>query len=158
MYKTESYNDIEDMLARRGWYETTIRGVSMYPMLRNKKDQVLVKPIAERLKPYDVAVYHTREKYIVHRVLKACDGYYIIRGDNCVNLEFVPDNMVIGYVAGFWRKGKYYDVTNPRYIRYAHLWVTINPLVKLVHFPHIIAARLFHKIFGNDVHPLQRWR
>jgi len=148
----ESYNTIEDMLAGKGWYVTTISGVSMFPMLRNHKDQVLVKPLEGRLKPYDVAVYRATEKYIVHRVLKVCEGYYIIRGDNCVNLEYIPDRMVIGKVTGFWRRDRFIEVTNKNYIRYAHFWVAINPLVKLAHFPRILASRIFHKIFGDHVH------
>lgn len=152
----QEYDTIDEMLAREGWYMTTISGVSMYPMLRHGKDQVLVKPPVERLKPYDVAVYRTPEKYIVHRVLKVCENHYVIRGDNCVGLEYVPDKDVVGVVTGFWRSGKFYEVTDPRYLRYAHFWVAINPLVKIVHFPHIVAARLFHRIFGNDVHLFHR--
>jgi len=148
----ENFDTIEEVLAKNGWFATTISGVSMYPMLRNHKDQVLVKKVEGRLKRYDVAVYKTEVKYIVHRVLEVHDGYYIIRGDNCVGLEYVPEKRIIGVVTGFWRKGRFIEVTDKRYLRYAHFWVAINPLVKLVHFPRVMASKIFHLIFGKDVH------
>jgi len=128
----EIFETIEDVITEKGWYVTTISGNSMFPMLRHNRDQILAKRPEGRLKPYDVAIYkHSRGHYIVHRVIRVCDGYYIIRGDNCIGLEFVPDERVIGIVTGFWRGDRYYDVTDKAYLRYAHLWVAFNPAIRL---------------------------
>lgn len=144
------------MLDTKGWYISTVRGVSMFPMIRNGVDPVLVKRPQGRLKPYDVAVYRTPEKFIMHRVLEVHPDYYVIRGDNCVVKEIVCESQIVGIMAGFWRNDKYIDVNDKRYLRYAHFWVFINPLVKLWHGPRYLASRLFHKIFGADVHPVTR--
>lgn len=146
MISVENYDSIEDVLAEKGWFVSTITGVSMFPMLRNRKDQILVKPVEGRLKPYDVALYHVGKKNVVHRVLEDCGDHYVIRGDNCLGKEIVPCGNVIGMVTGFWRRGRFIEVTDKRYLRYARFWVAINPLVRLAHYPRILASRIYHCI------------
>jgi len=148
------YENFEEMLDREGWYITTAKGVSMFPMLRSGVDPILIKRPEGRLKPYDVAVYRVPGKYIVHRVLEVHPDHYIIRGDNCINMEYVRDSQIVGIMTGFWRGERFIEVTDPRYIWYAHFWVAINPLIKLWHGPRYLASKLFHAIFGPDVHPL----
>ena len=45
---------IEDALNEKGVYVSTTSGVSMYPMLRNRRDTIIVKPPTAPLKKYDV--------------------------------------------------------------------------------------------------------
>lgn len=149
------YEDFVDMLDKEGWYITTVKGVSMFPMLRSGVDQILVKKPQARLKPYDVAIYHTPQKYVAHRVLEVHSDHYIIRGDNCTLKEYVQDSQIVGVLSGFWRGEKFIEATDPKYLRYAHFWVAINPLVRLWHLPHIVASKLYHLIFGPESHPLR---
>lgn len=146
MNSQERYENFEELLSACGEYVTQVRGVSMYPMLRYRKDPVLIHPVTSELKPYDVAVYAKEDRYVVHRVLEVRDDLYIIRGDNCVAKEYVPKNLIRGVVVGFWRFGKYIPITNTLYIIYAHLWVAINPLVRLHHRLHSLASALKRKI------------
>jgi len=152
------YRDFEEMLDREGWYITTVRGRSMFPMLRPGVDPIIIKRPEGRLKPYDVAVYRVPGKYIVHRVLEVSPDHYIIRGDNCIGKEYVRDSQIVGIMTGFWRGDKFIEVTSKGYLRYAHFWVAINPLVKLWHGPRFLASRLFHRIFGPDIHPIASLR
>jgi len=129
-----NYRNFEEALRSEGEYVTILNGSSMYPMVRHQKDPVLIVPADKPLKRYDVAVYERPGRYVVHRVLRCRQGYYIIRGDNCVAKEHVPADDIAGVVSGFWRNGRYIPVTNPWYKAYSRVWVIINPLVKLHHF------------------------
>jgi len=88
------------------------------PMLKNRRDTIVVVPKTERLKPLDVALYKRGEAYVLHRVLKVVDGGYIIRGDNCYADEDVPEETVIGVLSEFFRKGKHYTCTDKKYLKY----------------------------------------
>ncbi len=110
---------IEDVLQEKGVYIGPTVGVSMLPMLKNRRDTIVVKPKTERLKRLDVALYKRGEAYVLHRVLEAVDGGYIIRGDNCYADENVPEEAVIGVLTEFFRKDKHYYCTDKKYIRYA---------------------------------------
>ena len=109
---------IEDVLNEKGVYVGPTVGVSMLPMLKNRRDTIVVKPKTERLKRLDVALYKRGEAYILHRVLQAVDGGYIIRGDNCYADENVPEQAVIGVLAEFFRKGEHFYCTDEKYIKY----------------------------------------
>ena len=80
----ESNGNIERQLAEQGFYVSTTVGCSMRPMLRNRRDRVIVLPIGdERLKKYDLPLYRRPDgKYILHRIIGVRDGEYVIRGDN----------------------------------------------------------------------------
>ena len=110
---------IEEMLLSRGQYVGPTVGVSMLPMLKNRRDTIVVQAKTERLKRLDVALYRRGDSYILHRVLQPIDGGYLIRGDNCYFDENVPEEDVIGVLTEFFRKGKHYYCTDKKYIKYA---------------------------------------
>ena len=119
METTREKLKIEDVLKEKGVYMGPTVGVSMLPMLKTRRDTIVVKPKTERLKRLDVALYKRGEDYILHRVLKSVDGGYIIRGDNCYADENVPEDAVIGVLTEFFRKDKHILCTDEKYIRYA---------------------------------------
>lgn len=112
MYQFEGNVKIEDVVDKQGFYAGTTAGVSMYPMLRHRRDTIVVKPVDGRFKKYDVPVYKSNGKYIMHRVIKVLPDEYIIRGDNCTNKEHVTDDMIIGRLDEFYRNPK--DVTSDK--------------------------------------------
>ena len=71
---------IEQVLEREGVYVATISGVSMYPMLRNRRDTIVVTPCKGRLEKYDVPLYRVGKKYVLHRILEVRPDSYVIRG------------------------------------------------------------------------------
>lgn len=109
---------IEEVLAQNGKYIGPTVGVSMLPMLKNRRDTIIVLPKTERLKPLDVALYRRGDAYILHRVLSVTEKGYIIRGDNCYSDENVPENAVIGVLSEFFRKNKHYYCTDEKYLKY----------------------------------------
>ena len=92
---------IEDAVAEQGVYIGPTVGVSMLPMLKNRRDTIVVKPKTERLKRLDVALYKRGDDYVLHRVLAPVEGGYIIRGDNCYADENVPEEAVFGVLTEF---------------------------------------------------------
>lgn len=136
----------ENILAKDGKLVYKTRGVSMEPMLRQNRDLVVIQVPSLRLKRLDVALYKREEKYVLHRVIKVKDGYYLIRGDNTYVIEKVPDEAVIGVLASFKRKGKDIEVTDKKYRAYAALWQCIYPARFLVYTGKRIVARILRKM------------
>lgn len=107
-----------------------IEGVSMLPLLRQKRDTVVIRPPQGRLKKYDVAFYHRPNgKYVLHRVVQVLPQGYVIRGDNCfVDETDVTDREIIGVLTDVVRGGKQTSVTAWSYRLYARLWVDLYAL------------------------------
>lgn len=124
---------IEDILEREGMYVSTTVGVSMYPMLRNRRDTIVVRKKDGRLKKYDVPLYRRGDSYVLHRVIRVHpDGGYDIRGDNCTDTErAVPEESIIGVLDSFWRGGKEARADSFFWRMYARIWVGINPAIRM---------------------------
>lgn len=117
------FREIEENLHKYGSYASTVVGVSMYPMLRPRQDTVFIETAEEGLSAFDVALYHVPGgRYVLHRVLKVQNERYIICGDNCVNLEYVPREWVIGRLTAFYRGEKKVELTDVSYRLYVALW------------------------------------
>lgn len=112
------HRTIEEVLLETGKYIGPTVGTSMLPMLKNRRDTIVVRAKTERLQPLDVALYKRGDAYILHRVLSVTDEGYIIRGDNCYFDEIVPEEAVIGVLTEFFRKKKHYFCTDKKYLRY----------------------------------------
>lgn len=144
----EPNGNIERQLAEQGFYVSTTVGCSMRPMLRNRRDRVIVLPIGdERLKKYDLPLYRRPDgKYILHRIIGVRDGEYVIRGDNTYAKEYVPDAWVLGYVSEFYR-GKRHVLSSARSYRlYARVWNLIYPVRRVFQAGRTFAARVWHKL------------
>ena len=127
---------IEDVLASEGFYMGPPAGVSMWPMLRNRHDVMLVVPAKGDLRRYDVALYRRGGKYVLHRVVGHYDHGsekgYVICGDNCVTLEYIPCGDVLGVLCGFYRDGRHIDCETSRgYHAHSKLWVALFPARKV---------------------------
>lgn len=121
--------NIEEMLKNEGLYITTTVGVSMYPLLKNRRDNVLIRPVTRELKKYDVPLYKRGDKYLLHRIIGKTQNGYIIRGDNCDRKEFdITDDKIIGVLEALWRKEKYFTVDNFFYKIYSRVIVFLHPV------------------------------
>ena len=118
----------EEMLAADGRLVYKTRGVSMRPMLKQDRDLVVIETPEGTLQKYDVALYKRGKSFVLHRIIKVKDGYYVIRGDNTYSLERVHKNAILGKLVSFVRKGKSYQVTDRRYLRYVRFWNGIYPV------------------------------
>lgn len=115
----EEKRTIEQVLQDKGVYIGPTVGISMLPMLKERRDTIVVKPKSERLQPLDVALYKRGSAYVLHRVLQPIEGGYLIRGDNCYSDEYIREEQVFGVLTEFFRKDKHYACTDEKYLRYA---------------------------------------
>lgn len=100
-------------------------GDSMMPMLRHKKDLIIVdKKPSGRCRKYDVILYKRDSgQYVLHRILKVRKHDYVICGDNRYIREYkITDRNIIGVLSGFIRDGKTYDLNEKSYRFYIHLY------------------------------------
>ena len=111
--------NIEQVLKQDGIYVGPTVGVSMMPMLRQRRDSVVVRPKTARLQPLDVALYKRDRAYVLHRVIAQTPDGYLIRGDNTYTDEHIPEEDVFGVLTEFFRGEKRILCTDEKYLRYA---------------------------------------
>lgn len=99
------------------------QGISMLPMLRQNIDSVVLSPVIDRLKKYDLPLYQrTDGKYILHRIVEAEDTYTCM-GDNQFIKEYgLEHSQMIGYVTEFYRGNKRHSIDETGYKIYCRVW------------------------------------
>ena len=114
----------EDVLARDGKLIYTGVGTSMLPMLRQRRDLLIIRPAAGPLRKYDVPLYRRDTgKYILHRIVKVRPDGYVLCGDHQWRREYgITDRHIVGVLTAFVRDGREISVTDRRYRLYAHVW------------------------------------
>ena len=139
---------IEDVLQKQGYYISTTVGTSMYPMLRNRKDTIIVRPVTGKLKKYDIPLYRRGDNYVLHRIVGAIsDGRYIICGDNCLHREYgITDEQIIGVLTGFRRGEKEINMKGTGYRSYCRVWVAMYPIRYLAGSVYLMIKRIRKRI------------
>lgn len=122
-----TYPHIEDVLREEGVYVSTTVGTSMWPMLRNRRDTIVIRPAEGRLRRFDVPLYRAHGNYVLHRVVRVLPDAYAIIGDNCVSEERVTDAQVIGVLSEFYRGSRHVDMRGLPYRAYVRVWVATAP-------------------------------
>ena len=99
------------------------RGVSMLPMLRQGIDSVVLSPVPEKLRKYDLPLYQRDSgQYVLHRIVEVGDTYTCI-GDNQFVLEpGLRHDQMIAVVTAFTRGQRLHQVTEPGYRLYCRFW------------------------------------
>ncbi len=140
---------IETHLREHGFYVSTTVGVSMKPMLKTRRDRVVIKPLnGERLKRLDLPLYRLPSgKYVLHRVIAVKDGYYIMRGDNTYAKEKITEAQILGVMTEFYRKDRHVFADNRKYRAYAEVWQWIYPIRFVWHHFYLFCARVKNKLF-----------
>lgn len=101
----------------------TPKGYSMLPMLREGRDSVLLSPVPEKLKKYDLALYRRDNgAYVLHRIVGVGENYTCL-GDNQFILEpNLRRDQFVALVTGFRRNGCDYSVNHSGYRMYCRIW------------------------------------
>ena len=130
--EARAVSSLEDFLNKTGYLAYTVRGFSMMPLLRQKKDIVMLRRKGEeRCGKYDVVLYRSpdRSHFILHRVLKVRPDDYVIAGDNNAFLEYgITDDQILGVMTSIRRNGKDITMDNTLYRLYVHLWCDCYPV------------------------------
>ena len=124
------FTTFEELLQTDGYIVYTNVGVSMMPLLRQRRDIIEIRAKGPgRCQKYDVVLYRRGERYILHRVLKVLPEGYVIAGDHNTFLERdVTDDMILGVMTRVIRGGKTVTMDDPKYRLYVHLWCDFWPI------------------------------
>lgn len=123
-------------------YSTTV-GNSMYPMLRDRKDRVIIKSLERPVRLLDVVFYKRPSgKIILHRIIAISRDYYFICGDNQYLIEKIPKDWILGRLVSFYRGNNYYQVDDKRYLIYSILcWVFLPLRIFILFFENQLSRR-----------------
>lgn len=115
---------IGEYLEENGEVIITPVGISMWPMLRSRRDTVLLTKPQGRLNKYDLPVYSRDSgELVMHRVMEVHADSYTMCGDHQTVLEEgIGDDRIIAVVKGFYRDEKYIPADNKNYLRYCRFW------------------------------------
>ena len=150
MNEEKKEKSIEEELAKEGFYVSTTVGTSMMPMLRNRRDRIVLVPRGkERLRRYDLPIYRRDDgKYVLHRIIAVKKGHYVIRGDNTYQKEYVSEDQIVGVVSEFYRGEKHVSTASRGYRAYAAIWHFIFPLRRFFLGARRLASKVKRKIYS----------
>lgn len=138
----------EEQLQNKGRIIYTNKGVSMWPLLRQDRDLMVIERKEEGcLKKYDAVLFKRKNgQYVLHRILKIKAEDYLIVGDNCFQKEYVKEEQILGVLKAVVRNGKTILVTNKWYLLYVHIWCDFFPLRAL-----ILRVRSWYHVLGHQI-------
>lgn len=95
-------------------------GISMMPLLRDRRDKVILSKPKFNFNKNDVIFYQRDNgQYVLHRIVSIKNGEYILRGDNQFVLEHgITDKHIIAVAVGFERNGKLIKCSDINYRLY----------------------------------------
>lgn len=109
------------------------KGTSMLPLLRQGRDSVVLSPLQNELKPYDLPLYKRENgQYVLHRVVKIGETYTCIGDNQFVFEKGLHREQMIGIVTSFTRGEREVKVTDWRYCLYVRLWHYSRPVRKII--------------------------
>lgn len=121
MGNSSIYGTIEEVLKAQGRILLQTTGISMEPLLHDRKSTVVIEQAAGELKKYDVALFSRPSgEYVLHRIVKVRDKDYLICGDNGLYKEPVLKENVLGVMTGFYpdEGEKFVSCEDEEYRRY----------------------------------------
>lgn len=150
--KRLTYSTPEEQLNKNGWLLQTTVGCSMEPMLYNRRSLVKIKRLTRLPQKYDVVLFRRpRGEYVLHRVLHVGKKTCIIRGDNCVAAETVPNEWLLGVLTAFSLDGaEMTPVTDKKYLAYVRRHCRAYQLRD--------AVRFFKRSVRKVIKILNSWR
>ena len=142
------YTTFEELLKKDGYLIYTNVGVSMKPLIRQRRDIIEIREKGqERCKKYDAVLYKIGSRYILHRIIKVRPNDYVIVGDNCIRREYgIKDEQILGIMTRIIRNGKSVYPTDWKYKVYVHLWCDFYYIRVGILFVLMAIRKAGHKI------------
>ena len=122
--------------------------MSMQPLLKQRHDIVEVRAKKSgRFQKYDVVLYKSGDRYILHRILKVRPSDYIIAGDHNSFLEYgITDEQILGVMTRIIRDGNEVPLDSLKYKLYVHLWCDFYPVRALILRVKAFGRRLIRRL------------
>lgn len=144
---------MQERLAQGESVKFTPQGTSMRPMIYGGRDQVVLSPLPEKLKKYDLPLYRRQDgQFVLHRIVRVGETYTCVGDNQYILEEGVPQEWMLALATGFVRKGKFYSMTCLRYRIYCRLWHWTRPIRRFgLWCRNILRAigRRMKKLFGK---------
>lgn len=126
---------VEEEIAAGRSVRFRLKGNSMFPTLRNGRDEVVLYPCRpEELKPMDVVLFRYQGRHLLHRILQREKDRLLIQGDGSyVATETCTVSDVVGKVQEVIRpSGKVVSVTSWQWRWFGKLWRGLGRLRCLI--------------------------
>lgn len=125
---------IREKLSNGGTVTIQPKGTSMMPLIRQGKDEVILKAPAGRLNKYDIPFYKRKDgQFVLHRIVKVREHDYVMCGDNQTVWEYgITDDMIFAVVCGIKRDGKIISSDDREYLKYCRRQVLKQRIRKKV--------------------------
>lgn len=112
---------LEEKINNDGFVVSGIRGISMYPFLKQDIDNVVISKLDKPIEKYDVVLFKNKDSYVLHRVIEV-DGFNLfIKGDNSEGIEKANVNEILGILKGKYSKKGYIEINKELNIKYYEL-------------------------------------
>ena len=99
------FAQVESEIAAGRSVRFKVKGHSMYPLLRNGKDEVTLSPLEKVPSVYDIVLFRYRGKHILHRIISIEGDTYTIQGDGIyISCEKCTREDIIGVVTQIHKK------------------------------------------------------
>lgn len=132
---SEFFGAVEQMLSDGYDVEFTVTGNSMWPLLSDKRDSVIISSCDEQaIKLGDTVLYcPIHEKYLLHRIVLIKNGKFSAAGDgNCFYDGTFSTDCIVGRVTAYIRKGKKYSANSFAMRMWSFCWRVLFPLRKIL--------------------------
>lgn len=133
------FSVVEKEISRGNSVQLRVKGYSMYPLLRDKKDGVILNPCTlDELEVMDVILFKYNGRYILHRIIKIEGSELYMRGDGSFKaIEHCSRTDVIAKVGAIVRPhGRVVPVTGWRWKIPSLLWkrtgIFRNPILRIM--------------------------
>ena len=116
---------IEQCLQELGYTVVTIRGTSMWPLLKEGSSQVqLIKKSEKPLRKGAMVLYRRNDgTMVLHRILRIGErNTFLVCGDHQWKMEEVQEDQILAVAEGFYRNGQYIDDETIWYQLYKIIW------------------------------------
>lgn len=123
-------------------------GDSMYPLIQEGRDLIVIEKCNGRMKRFEIPLYkRDNGKYVLHRIIKVRDEDYLTCGDNRWALESgVTDRHIIGKLTKVIRDGKEISFDSANYKLYVFLWCRLFPIRAAIFWVRDLPKRVVKKI------------
>lgn len=120
---------IREQLAAGKTVRLSPRGISMLPFLKQGRDSVILSPLPDKLRKYDVPLYQRANgQCVLHRVVRVGKTYTCVGDNQFVLEEGLDHSQMIAVMSAVCRNGKEYPMDNLWQRGYCRIWHYSRPI------------------------------